>query len=94
MSGFELTPEELRTLAHSWQQQSATISALPFDHGIGGPAHGASFAGLAACAAAAGRTTHDFSADLTAFGDAVARFADLAAVADDAAAAAITGAAN
>ncbi|MFZ2511989.1 MAG: hypothetical protein WAW85_13000, partial [Gordonia sp. (in: high G+C Gram-positive bacteria)] len=71
MSGFELTPEELRTLAHGWQQQAAVIDALPFDNGIGGQGHSASFTGLAACAAAADRTTVDFSADLAAFGDAV-----------------------
>ncbi len=89
MSGFELTPEELRTLALSWQRQAGVIGALPFDHTIGGRAQSASFAGLAACAAAATRTITDFGADLTAFSDAVARFAELASVADDAAAAAI-----
>ena len=89
MSGFELTPEELRSVARGWQHQGAAIRALNFGSGLSTCASSASVSGLAACTVAATESTRGFADDLHQLGDGVVRFADLAETCDSASATAL-----
>ncbi|GAC57440.1 hypothetical protein GOHSU_19_00450 [Gordonia hirsuta DSM 44140 = NBRC 16056] len=89
MSRFQLTPDQIRALAQGWQQHGASVRALDFGPALSGGAGSVSIAALAACAEAAGSSTGLFGDRLVNLGLVVARFAELSALSDEAAAAGI-----
>lgn len=89
MSGFQLTPDQIRALAQGWQQQGGSVRALDFGAGTTGDGGSVSLAAMAACAEAAGSSTSLFGDRLVNLGLVVARFAELSALSDEAAGAGI-----